>query len=324
MSSTGQLRTSKKDTLRSPVFIVGPLRSGTTLLRLLLDHHGSISIFHELEGAVSQAVGDEWPALPAYYEFIENDRQMQDLAFAVDRSLSYEELVKSFLSQAYDRNPKPTIGAAVHSRMDLLPRLWPDARFIHLLRDPRDVSRSCIGMGWVGNVHEGVHMWIEAERRWDALRRLVDDANTIEVRFESLVREPEASLTRVCDWLQVHFDASMLDIENDTTYSRPDASYAEQWKTKLSQREIRWVEYQSAQMLQDRGYHLSGNPLQPPSLTELLYIRIQNRVHRVAHNVRRWGLGTWLGFVVAKRTGPRALRNHFTNRVNAANRKHLK
>jgi hypothetical protein len=56
--------------LDSPVFVVGPLRSGTTLLRLLLDHHPEINMFGEFEGAVSQAVGDDWPDLDQLSELL--------------------------------------------------------------------------------------------------------------------------------------------------------------------------------------------------------------------------------------------------------------
>jgi hypothetical protein len=58
----------------------------------------------------------------------------------------------------------------VHRHYDRLLRLWPEARFIHLVRDPRDVASSCIGMGWAGNVWTGVTRWIEAERLWDEVR----------------------------------------------------------------------------------------------------------------------------------------------------------
>ena len=57
-----------------------------------------------------------------------------------------------------------------YAMVDRLTRIWPDARFIHLVRDPRDVARSVIPMGWAGNTWVGVERWMEAERLWDRVR----------------------------------------------------------------------------------------------------------------------------------------------------------
>src|SRR4030095_2960604 len=97
-------------------------------------------------------------------------------ALEVDRSLDYPGLMKSFVSQYGRRSRKPIHGATCHKHFDRLLRIWPRARFVHLMRDGRDVARSCIGMGWSGNVWCGAQRWIDAEELWAGLAERIDPA----------------------------------------------------------------------------------------------------------------------------------------------------
>lgn len=308
----------------SPVFIVGPLRSGSTLLRLLLDHHSNIHIFGEFEGAVSQADGDRWPEMGRYREFVRSDRQTRALDLNVDPQLDYEALVRDFMRQLKERTNKEVIGASVHSRIDLIPRLWPDARFIHILRDPRDVARSAIGMGWVGNVHEGTSYWLDVERRWDLLCEQVPASQRIDVRYEELVAAPVKHLTDICRFLGQDYEEGMLHIEGDTTYANPDPAYSYQWRKKLSAKEVVWVEYQCKEKLLERGYELSGNFLAAPNSFQIAAIKLQSRVYRAVFNIKRWGLWLWLQHILAKRIGGGAWKQRVDQRISAIAEKHLK
>lgn len=287
----------------SPVFIVGPLRSGTTLLRLLLDHHPDICIFGEFEAAVSQANGEEWPEISAYREFLKNDRQTKSYGLVIRDDLEYRDLVLDLFEQIASRTEKSIVGAAVHSRMDLIPKLWPHARYIHLLRDPRDVAKSCIGMGWVGNVYEGAYYWVEPERHWDIVVDTVPVENVLTVKYEDLVDNPDLVLTQACRFLGTSFDPEMLEIDKDTTYSRPDSKLASQWQKSLSRREINWVESRCSIQMKKRGYESIGTVGYKPGVLEMLWIKTQNRIYRITFNIRRWGLKNWIYHVFAKRYG---------------------
>ncbi|MEO1235809.1 MAG: sulfotransferase [Planctomycetota bacterium] len=309
---------SAADPLSSPVFIVGPLRSGTTLLRLLIDHHPDANVFGEFEGAVSQAVGDDWPDLADYHDFARRDRMMRLNGFAVDESLGYPDLVRSFLAQAHERGGrKPVLGGTIHSRMDLLPKLWPHAKFIHTLRDPRDVARSCIGMGWSGNVYGGAKYWIKPEQHWDKLCAQVAPEQTLDVKYEDLVRDPEAQLTRCCDFLGLAYTDQMLALDRDTTYSRPDPRLAEQWRTKQTPDERRHVEAQCADLMRARGYAFSDGEPAPLTPAELRRLQREDRLNRYRFNLKRWGLPLYLQHVIAKRTGPAFWKHAVQRRIDA-------
>ena len=67
--------------------------------------------------------------------------------FDVDETLTYPDLVRSFLQQKKVWDDKPIVGATVHKFFDVTQTIWPDARYIHIVRDPRDVARSCVVIG---------------------------------------------------------------------------------------------------------------------------------------------------------------------------------
>src|SRR3954447_14559523 len=67
--------------VRSPIFLVGSVRSGTTLLRLMLDHHPEVAFLHEFGYAVDLLKGDAWPAAHEFHRFLVADRIFQASGF---------------------------------------------------------------------------------------------------------------------------------------------------------------------------------------------------------------------------------------------------
>ncbi len=312
------------ENMSEPVFIVGAQRSGSTLLRLLMDHHPAINIFGEFEGAVSETQGTSWPEIEEYRDFLRHDWMVKGYDLSINEELDYVSLVQDLFQQLAQRTDKPIVGAAVHSRIDMLPHIWPRARYIHLLRDPRDVARSCIGMGWVGNVYKGVPFWLEPEQHWDQLEKLVPDKNILTVRYEELVADPVKTVTEICNFLEVQYSPSMLEIDGDTTYANPDPALAAQWKTKLTEKELGWVECQCAEFMKKRGYTPFHQTLSPPGLVERVRIELQSRFYRVRFNVKRWGFTYWLLYVITKRTGPKSLARAVRKRIDEFTILHLK
>ena len=308
----------------SPVFIVGSLRSGSTLLRLLLGHHSQINMFGEFEGAVSQAEGEDWPNIKDYWRFVKTDRQTKEFYFEIDESLPYEDLVRDFLAQIYQREPSKVIGASIHSRVDLLPKLWPSARYIHLMRDPRDVARSCIGMGWAGNVYEGAKVWTSLEDRRKLLRQRSEPASNLDVYYEKLVSDPAGELKRICDFLSLEFESQMLEIVHDTSYSFPSPGFANQWKKKLTEKEIRWVELQTGETMLAQGYEPTKIKHKPLTLLEYLSIILQNRYYRALFHIRKWGFSLWLQNILSRALGSKGWRDRVRLRIGEKNKLYLK
>src|SRR5262245_28549711 len=139
--------------IERPVFLVGAERSGTTLLRLMLDHHPQIAFHFEFEFAVDRiSLDGVLPALVDYHRWLISNRVFQHAGWSIDPELDYPHLVDSFLRQKQQlAGGKRLVGATVHRNFQHLRSIWPDARFVHIVRDGRDVSRSVVMMGWAGN-----------------------------------------------------------------------------------------------------------------------------------------------------------------------------
>ncbi|MDM8563416.1 sulfotransferase, partial [Candidatus Marithioploca araucensis] len=246
--------------ITTPIFLVDAERSGTTLLRLMLDHHPKIAFNYEFEFAVDQidATGN-FPDLSTYYEYLAYHRIFLETDFKIDENLNYPDLVNSFLLQKRDN--KPIVGATVHHKFHHLTRIWPQAKFIHLLRDGRDVARSNILMGWAGNMFAGVDFWITAEHLWQKLSSQLAPHQQMTIRYEELIQNPEEKLTQICHFIGVPFDKTMFDYAKTSTYSLPDPKIVERWRKQLTDCEIQLAESKIADLLTERGYPLSGLPL---------------------------------------------------------------
>lgn len=205
-------------------FIVGVGRSGTTLLRLMLDAHSQLAIPSETHfvpalidsvarttdaGAALQllARAETWPNLGLDLDAVAR-------AFAALDSFTPGEAVRTVFRLYAERQGKPRWGDKTppyRAHMTAIAGALPEARFIHILRDGRDVALSYRGL-WFGPGDD-----IEAQARfWTgqiAAARAQADALPyyIETRFEDLVSRPEVELGRLCRFLELPFESAMLD-----------------------------------------------------------------------------------------------------------------
>ncbi|MGB8700650.1 MAG: sulfotransferase [Thermosynechococcaceae cyanobacterium] len=280
---------SNNSTIRTPIFLVGAERSGTTLLRLMLDHHPQIAFCHEFEFAFEGWQDNQWPDLDRYRDWLVRDRIFRSAAVEIDPQLDYPALINSFLIQKRDCDQKKLVGATLHRYFDRAAKIWPQARFIHLVRDGRDVAISTTRMGWAGNVWTGSQNWLAVETLWDEFRSQKLAQNYFELKYEDLIYDPVENLTKLCQFLEVPYNNAMLSYPQDTTYEPPNTGLVEQWGRKLSSHKIRWVECRISNLLLARDYTLSGLPVQPLSVWEIIYLQIQDIWARALFCVRRYG-----------------------------------
>jgi hypothetical protein len=172
---------------------------------------------------------------------------------------------------------------------------------VHLLRDPRAVARSAIGMGWAGNVYHGIDHWIASERDFERLAAKVPADRILAVRNEDLIAEPVRELTRICTFFGVAFDPAMLTYPATTTYAAPDPSLIGQWRRELSPREVGLIEGKIGGMLAARGYEPSGVDVVAPGAFERAALRAADRWNRWRLIARRQGLLLMLADMVVRR-----------------------
>lgn len=311
--------------ISAPIFLVGSERSGTTLLRLMLNFHPQVTWLNEFEYASSMvSEAGEYPNLADYYEWLDTHRIFQMSKMTIDRSLTYPELVNDFLQQRMDTFNKPIIGATVHHHYDRLLKIWPNAKFIHLVRDPRAVSRSCIAMGWAGNVWTGLSRWIEAERIWDRLSPQLAAENKLELRYQDVVGNNRAVLTEICRFIEVEYSEQMLEYIHTTDYGLPDPNLIHSWKHKLTKREIQLVEARVSHKMVERGFPLSGYAPIEVSTLDKFYLKVQSWWAGIAFRTKRYGIGLVLGDFITRRLGSRKLNRSFKLKMNQIQLSQLK
>lgn len=287
-------------------FLVGAQRSGSTLLRLMLDHHPQVACLHEFNFALLAANRDNSsPNFDTLKERLELDRQYRYSGLGLDPSLTYSEQVNQFLEdwRLRDGSGKPNVGVTIHFRYDLARLLWPDACFIHLVRDPRDVAPSVINMGWAGTAWHATDRWLDAEREVDRHLGDLPADRLARVRFEDLVTYPERELSKLCTLLGVDYDPAMLSYPDDTSYPAPDVSAAQRWRGKMDPQDVRQVEAKAGDMLAKRGYQPSGEPSLEIGSLQQLRLDVKDRLGRLRFRMQRYGAGPVLGNAFASRFG---------------------
>lgn len=276
------------------VFVCGALRSGTSLLHLILDAHPKIGNPGEFDFLFDGLIeAGEDPQVELYAEFLRKNRIFNTKSLTIDTSImNCSQLIQNLINQL--DNPG-ILSLNIHRNFDFAQSYFPDAKFLHLIRDPRDVALSTIRMGWAGNTYYAADHWIAAEESWEKLAINADSINLCELKFENLVSDPKTTLNALCDFLGTEYQPEMLHYYKGSTYGPPDISLIEQWKNLDSPREIELVEFKAKKLIQARGYGLSCDAHQPPGFYERLLLFFSNRAYRYRFSIRRYGLLLSLG-----------------------------
>ncbi len=296
--------------IQQPVFLVGAERSGTTMLHLMLDGHPDISFGEEFEYSVEFLVesghraGAPWPDLDAYRAWLATDRVFLLHDQPTDGADSYPELVDGFLARLTDEPSDARVrGATVHFGIEHLLELWPDARFIHVVRDPRDIAPSHIRMGFAGNAWHALDKWLAAEDAISEIKSSLanDRARIITVRFDRLVSDYRGELERLMAFLGLTFSPQLLDYPNHTDYELPQV--AETWTrtSPLSDRDTQLVEARVGARLTEHGFEPSGLPAMTVSAWQRRWLAIDNKLRRPARRATVVGWPQVIAEIIAVR-----------------------
>jgi len=288
-----------------PIFIVGAPRSGTSLLRNMLNRHPDISMcretgfFHYVYRR-RRAFGDlseprNRRRLAQEYLSIQRIQRLRiDLSALRTKLLreatSYEAFFTAMLAFAAQAQGKARFGEKTpHTRfIETLWRWYPDATFIHLLRDPRDVVASLQRMPWASNsVIANARLWLQDNLR--ALRWR-DHPRYLQVRYEKLVQDPEQHLRRVCAAIGAGYAPCMLVPKPDPTADRPWFQRAEkpvttdrlgQWSKQLPTTQVALIEWAIGSHFDTFEYSASGAH---PTRSEI----VRGLTFQAFDSVRRW------------------------------------
>lgn len=215
-------RPRRPKTARPPApFIVGMGRSGTTLLRMMLDSHSTLAIPPETNFGSALAAFEQGGPGPAVEAMVGNEL-WADYNLSADefarrvqsrRPEAFADVLRVFYEFYAELQGKSRWGNKTPyflARMTLVQEVVPEARFIHIVRDGRDVALSTVPTFFGPSDVTGVAE--EWSRMLALARRQAGDlASYTEVRYEDLVREPIPTLQRLCEFVDLEWEPSMLD-----------------------------------------------------------------------------------------------------------------
>ncbi len=215
---------------RVPVpFVVGAPRSGTTLLRLMLDAHPDLAIPPETYFITRAAKFWKQAKRPrraqdpveAYLEAVTEHKRWPDFHLDADAFRkrvrddhpdNLGDCVRAFYEMYAEKVGKPRWGDKTPfyvRKMEVIHEVLPEARFVHIVRDGRAVALSIMDL-WFGpdTIEEAAEFWVA--RIDEAREKATGLDHYIEVRYEDLVLDPEPQLRRICELVELPFDERML------------------------------------------------------------------------------------------------------------------
>lgn len=213
----------------SPIFIGGAGRSGTTLLRVILDSHPNIVCGPELK--VTPNLAQMWfdfqrtPSLGHYY-LLPND--INSIFAQLFLSLVEKYRVASGKKRIAEKSPHNVFYFRCLSYM------FPKSPLVHMIRDGRDVICSLLTMDWYDpmtdkpvdytrDVRKAAEYWVLAVRKGrEARADPVAGRNYIEIYYEKLIQDPEATLKELFAFLHEPWDPVVL------TYYKQGRNLAEE------------------------------------------------------------------------------------------------
>jgi sulfotransferase family protein len=301
-----------------PIFIGGCERSGTTMLGAMLGSHSECicvpeSQFIEDLIAWSNSLRGSLNPRQALSRIVTNHRYRLlwelplDPAAADPSELgsSLPELL-TWLARAYGRKS----GKAGSLWVDHTPTnfrrgrtllgMFPEARFIHLIRDGRAVAASLLPLDWgPNNVLHAAEFWmarcalgLAAELEWGPGR-------VLRVRYEDLLNQPEPSMRRIASFSGLEYEPAMVSggghrpgryhaRQHHLVGLAPDPSRVERWQQIFTRRQVEIFEAEAGEFLETLGYRPRyGISALPASRVEVLRLRVGDIARRASNNLRR-------------------------------------
>jgi hypothetical protein len=266
-------------------FIVASPRSGTTLLQAMLNAHPELAVPPEAHFLVPLArlvrhtdglvdaghltrllAGRELFALWAL------PQEEVESALREARPTTYPEAMRAVYALYARRQGKRRYGDKTPKHVEnlsFLAEAFPEARFIHLIRDGRDVTSSFLAhrLG-PRNAAEGAIRWRRTVAGGRRDGRRLGPERYFEVRYEELVEDPRRHLQAVCGFIDLEFDDAMLSYHRDaerllpnprlrslhTNLSLPPRSGLRDWRREMTPSQVAVFEALAGDLLQELGY----------------------------------------------------------------------
>jgi sulfotransferase family protein len=267
-----------------PVIVLGVGRSGTTLLRVMLDRSSEIAIPYESFFVTPLAYRHgKKPKIDAFLDDLGRFYQLYEWGISPDdvrpklrEGMTTGEAISAVFEVYAEREGKPRWGDKTPlymQHLSTLGRLFPDAIWVHLVRDGRDAALSFLSLpeGFSGKTWAQPRTAAQFAARWRteilAARKLGSHVGGryLELRYEDLVTEPERELRRVCEHASLSWEPGMLDhtgvskvaeMPEHKNIALPPTAGLRDWRSQMAPEDSRAFEAVAGDVLRSAGYEL--------------------------------------------------------------------
>jgi hypothetical protein len=269
----------------APVFpmLVGCWRSGTTLLRSVFDSHPDLAVPDEtnlLPPLLARFDGSTPFSIDAFLDAVRAtprwslwgpEEALRD-ALALDPPSTLADAIRlTYRAYAWKQGKRgyadKTPGHVVV--MDRAGELLPETRFVHLVRDGRDVALALRDANFgPRSIDEAALHWSSRVGMARAFGAVLGPSRYREIRYEALVEDPAAAIQPMCEFLGIAFDASMLDHRRSaealvasttnagvhTKLAEPIRPGVRDWRRDMTRSEVARFEMIAGARLVELGY----------------------------------------------------------------------
>ena len=279
------------DTARrsSPVFLVSAPYSGAGALGTMLASHPDIVFASCLDFLIDAIRPDgRFMKRDPFLRAIKADPGFTQLGLSIPEGRSFVEIANGLLDQVANGKPGAAITVlSLHRHFDRILWLWPQARFIHLVRDGREVAQAVVQAKAAGDLWHGIAYWVQIETLWERMARKLPAEHQITIHHEALAADTGQVLRRLWDFLAL----PSRPVSPDQASLLPPAGAGE-WR-RSPPAELSAAEHRAARWLLQHGYVLSGTVRTPPLFRRMAF-GLSNRLIIANHRRTLLGTGRWL------------------------------
>lgn len=305
-------------------FIVGPPRAGTTMVRLMLNSHpeiavpaetwffpvvllearqfGDFGLAEQVNAFAREVASSTAETLRPVSEVFRVSAEEVAAAVSACRARSYADGFWAFLDLLARREGKRLWGEKTpyySAWLGKLSQAYPKARFIALVRDPRDAVASLQDVVWGRKTYptltDGGLRWRYAMEGIERSRPLLRERLMV-LAYEKLVADPERGARELCDFLGVSFAPEMLRFHETAESTMPpgvdawharvkqpiDASRVGRWRQRFTPEDVGMIELAAGPSLMSAwGYAPEGRSKTPKNFARLVQWQVRNLFGRV-------------------------------------------
>jgi len=257
------------------IFILGPRRSGTSLCRALIGSHPNVVIPPTDVGVLDIDLYFEKYGIDLGIEKLRKNEKLKEWKLDIDKiekiirssnkSIFISRIIYNEFFSKYPDKVKIVKRPTYEKNWRYIKELYPEVRFIYMVRDPRAIvsSRKYFGKK-ISDRNELVRYSRNINKLYKYYKEIQDIS--IKIRYEDLVNNPKEELKKICNFIEIDYTDDMLNFskywgldENQSSFDIDNKkiiynSSIDRWKNKLTEDEIRIIENINRLYMKEGGY----------------------------------------------------------------------